>query len=394
MRALIVHNHYQIRGGEDEVFAAEVALLKQHDHDVAVYSTTNDRVAEMKSWEAGLETIWSNHSYQAIQQTLRQQPYDVLHAHNTFPLISPAAYYAARSLGVPVVQTLHNYRLLCANALFFRDGQVCEQCLDQPLPIAGIKYGCYRESKAASAAVVAMLAWHRLRHTWNEQVDCYIALTEFARQKFIAGGLPADKIKVKPNFVDPDPGMGDGNGQFFLFVGRLSTEKGLDILLDAWKMLDYPYKLKIIGEGPLAPLVEAACAQSDQIEWLGRQPLETVYDLMGQATGLIFPSKWYEPFGRVATEAFARGTPVIASAIGAIAEIVADRVTGLHFRPSDASDLARAVTEFLQLLPQPEFQQMRQAARTEFLTKYTATQNHAQLLSIYAQAQTNRQAAP
>jgi glycosyltransferase involved in cell wall biosynthesis len=387
MRALIVHNHYQIRGGEDEVFDAEVALLKQYDHDVAIYSTTNDRVAAMKTWEAGLETIWSHHSYQEIQQTLRQQPYDVLHAHNTFPLISPAAYYAAQAEHIPVVQTLHNYRLLCANALLFRDGQLCEQCLTQPLPIAGIKYGCYRESKAASAAVVAMLAWHRLRQTWNQQVDCYIALSEFARQKFIAGGLPAEKIKVKPNFVDPDPGMGSGDGEFLLYVGRLSTEKGLDILLDAWKILDYPYKLKIIGEGPMAPLVEAACAASEQIEWLGRQPLDRVYALMGQATGLIFPSKWYEPFGRVATEAFAHGTPVIASAIGAIAEIVADRVTGLHFRPSDASDLARAVTELLQLRTQPEFQQMRHAARTEFLTKYTAAANHAQLLDIYAFAQ-------
>jgi glycosyltransferase involved in cell wall biosynthesis len=390
MRALIVHNHYQIRGGEDEVFAAEVDLLRQYDHGVEVYSTTNDRVAQMKSWEAARETIWSSHSYQQIAALLQQSPYDVLHAHNTFPLISPAAYYAAQAAGVPVVQTLHNYRLLCANALFFRDGQVCEQCLPQPVPITGIKYGCYRESQAASAAVVAMLAWHRLRHTWTQQVDCYIALTEFARQKFIEGGLPAAKIKVKPNFVDPDPGMGEGTGGFLLFVGRLSTEKGLDTLLNAWKLLDVPYKLKIVGEGPLAPQVEAACAQSDQIEWLGRQPLKTVYDLMGQATGLIFPSKWYEPFGRVATEAFARGTPVIAADIGAIAEIVADGVTGLRFQPSDAADLARKVSQFLELRDRPAFQQMRAAARNEFLTKYTAAQNHAQLLEIYAFAQAQR----
>lgn len=390
MRTLILHNHYQIRGGEDEVFDAEVNLLRAYQHDVIVHSTTNDRVSEMPAWRAAKETIWSDHSYQAVTMMLQQQSFDVMHAHNTFPLLSPAVYYAAQRARVPVVQTLHNYRLLCANALLFRDGAVCEQCLPQPLPIAGIKYGCYRDSKAASAAVVGMLAWHRLRQTWTEQVDAYIALSEFARQKFIEGGLPAEKIHVKPNFVDPDPGMGEGKGGFMLFVGRLSPEKGLDTLLDAWAQLDSPYPLKIVGTGPLAAQVEAACVQQPQIEWLGRQPLDVVYQLMGQATALIFPSKWSEPFGRVATEAFAHGTPVIASAIGAIAEIVADGLTGLHFRPSDPVDLARAVTELRAMVDRPEFAAMRQAARQEFLHNYTAARNHQQLLEIYRTVATQR----
>jgi glycosyltransferase involved in cell wall biosynthesis len=382
MRILSVHNRYQVRGGEDEVCDAERLLLQQQGHIVDLYEVHNDRISMLGAAQTALQTIWSTESYRAVKQRLGQDSYDLVHVHNFLPLISPSVYYAAKEQGIPVVQTLHNYRLLCPNALFFRAGQVCEDCLGQQIPWAGVQHACYRESRAASAAVAAMLTTHRWLKSWTEGVDLHITLTEFARQKFIAGGIPADKIKVKPNFVAPNPGVGTGQGNFALFVGRLSVEKGLDTLLTAWEQLGDRLPLKIIGDGPLAEQVMQASQRLSHVEWLGRQPLQTVYALMGEATALIFPSKWYETFGRVAIEAFAKGTPVIASQIGAIAELVEHERTGLLFQPGDAADLAEKV-EWLLIRSQAVMTQMRQAARAEFEAKYTAKHNYQQLMSIY-----------
>jgi glycosyltransferase involved in cell wall biosynthesis len=249
----------------------------------------------------------------------------------------------------------------------------------------GVIHRCYRQSKTASAGVAMMLAFHRAKNTWLEQVDLYIALTEFARQKFIEGGLPADKIVVKPNFVGLDPGIGEGQGGYALYVGRLSVEKGLDTLLAAWKQLKSRIPLKIVGEGPLAAQVIEATKQLPSVEWLGRRPMTEVYDLMGEAKFLVFPSKWYETFGRVAVEAFAKGTPVIAANIGAIAELVEAGRTGLHFRPGDAEDLATQIEWALE--NSEKLSQMRQAARVEFEAKYTAEKNYQRLMDIYAKAQ-------
>jgi glycosyltransferase involved in cell wall biosynthesis len=207
------------------------------------------------------------------------------------------------------------------------------------------------------------------------------AYLEFARQKFIQAGIPRDKIFVKPNFVAPDPGIGSGSGGYALYVGRLSVEKGLDVLLSAWERLEAPIPLKIVGEGPLESLVREATQRLEKVEWLGRKPVAEVYELMGEAMFLVFPSKWYETFGRVAVEAFAKGTPVIASNIGAIAELVDSGQTGLHFNPGDPADLAAKV-EWVLTHPQ-ELLQMRFRARAEFEIKYTAQKNYHQLLEIY-----------
>ena len=388
MRILSIHNQYQIRGGEDESRELEEKLLRDHGHIVDVYEETNHDIQNYSSIHLALKTIWSQQSYDLVRQRLRTHRYDLIHVQNFFPLISPSVYYAAQAEGVPVIQTLRNYRLVCPNALFFRDGQVCEDCVGKPIPYPGVVHGCYKESQLASAAVAAMISSHRALKTWLKQVNVFIALTQFAKQKLVEGGLPAEKILVKPNFIYPDPGVGSGQGNFALYVGRLSVEKGLDTLLEAWQTLPQPFPLKIVGDGPLADMVQQTADADPTIEWLGRQPMAEVHRLMGEASVLIFPSKWYETFGRVAIEAFAKGTPVIASRIGAIAELLDDGKTGLYFEPANAQQLAQKVSWFLN--NPANHLAMRQAARQRFLDHYTEETNYHQLISIYEKVQ-NRQ---
>ncbi|MDB9527386.1 glycosyltransferase [Oscillatoria sp. CS-180] len=382
MRILSVHNRYQIRGGEDESRQSEENLLRHHGHEVRSYEANNDIIKTMSSANVATRTVWSQETYQEVGQILEADTYDIVHVQNFFPLISPSVFYAAKAANVPVVQTLRNYRLLCPNALFFRDGGVCEDCLGKPIPYPGIVHSCYRDNMAASAVTAAMIVIHRFLKTWQNKIDAYIALTQFAQSKFVENGFSAAKIHVKPNFVSVDPGVGDGSGRYALYVGRLSIEKGLDTLLAAWERLNYKVPLKIVGDGPLSPQVEAAAQKSDQVEWLGRRPIQEVYDLMGQAQFLVFPSKWYETFGRVAVEAFAKGTPVIASKIGAIAEIVDAGRTGLLFEAGNHSDLAAKVDELIN--DEHRLAQMRSQARDEFVSKYTAEKNYEALVDIYS----------
>lgn len=381
MEILSVHSNYKIRGGEDESREAEERLLERMGHQVDRYEESNYRMDELNPINAATRTVWSIEAYETMKQRLSDRAYDLIHVQNFFPMISPSIYYAARAKGTPVVQTLRNYRLLCPNALFFRDGQVCEDCLGKVIPLPGVLHSCYRQSYLASGVVATMITAHRALQTWNEMVDVYIALTEFARKKFVEGGIPSEKIVVKPNFVFPDPGKAEEKEDFALFVGRLSIEKGVDTLIAAWKQVGKNMPLKIIGEGPLEDQVIEATQQIPSIEWLGRKPLPDVYELMGRAKLLIFPSKWYETFGRVAVEAFAKGTPVIASNLGAIAEIVDHGRTGLHFRPGDSEDLIRQV-EWALSHP-TELAEMEHEARFEFETKYTAHQNYQILMQIY-----------
>lgn len=385
MRILGVHNRYQIRGGEEECYEAEMAMLQQRGHHVDLYEETNDRIPHIGKAALAARTIWAKSTYDAVRQQLAKHQYNVVHVQNFFPLVSPSIYYAAKAANIPIVQTLHNYRLVCPNGLFFRQGKVCEDCVGKTIPYPGIIHGCYRKSQIASSGVAAMLSIHKLANTWKHEIDCYIALTEFAREKFIEGGLPADKIIVKPHFIAPDPHVGDGRGNYALFVGRISVEKGLDTLLSAWQKLHHRLPLKIVGDGPLSSWVQAQAEQLPNVEYLGRRPLNEVYDLMGSATMQIFPSKWYETFGRVAVEAYAKGTPVMAANHGAIAELVKPGQTGWHFQPGNAEDLMAQVNR---ALDRPEaIAHMRRTARTEFENHYTADRNYQQLIDIYHQAQ-------
>jgi len=381
----MLHNSYQFRGGEDESFESEVRMLRAEGHNVDTVVIHNSRIDSSAKIQVALESLWSRPSYDLVDRKLRERPFDVLHVQNFFPLLSPSVYYAARRQGVAVVQTLRNYRLLCPDAFFFRDGHVCEDCMGNVLKLPGILHGCYRGSRLATATVAAMSAFHTLRGTWLNAVDLYIALTRFVRDKFVAAGFPPEKLFVKSNFVYPDPGCGAGEGGYALFVGRLSPEKGLDTLLQAWKRLDRPWHLKIVGDGPLSAQVRAFCAEHPDAQWLGEKPRAETAELMARARVLVFPSQWYETFGRVAMESFAAGTPVIASRLGAMAEICEDPRTGLLFEPGNAADLSEKLRWVLDHPAQIEA--MRLAARKVFEEKYTMQENCRVLIRAYEAAQ-------
>jgi len=282
------------------------------------------------------------------------------------------------------VQSLRNYRLVCPSGGLFRSGHVCQDCVGRRVPWPGVVHACYRGSRSATAAVAAMITVHDRLQTWRRMVDLYIAVSRFARDKLIEGGLPADRIVVKPNFVERAPALGTGDGGYALFVGRLSPEKGLSTVLDTWQRLRPAIPLKIVGDGPLAETVATAAERQLGVDYLGRRPLAEVYEIMRDASFMVLPSEWYEPFGRVVVEAFSCGTPVIASDTGGMAELVDDGRTGRLFRTGDAQDLAEAVEWALE--HPAELAWMRGQARAEFEAHYTAERNYQQLMAIYGQA--------
>jgi glycosyltransferase involved in cell wall biosynthesis len=388
VRILLVHNHYQQRGGEDVVFELERNLLLSRGHIVETVvrdSQTIGGSGGMGPARVAVRGIWSRDSYRSMRLALERGRADVVHVHNTFPLLSPSVFDACRAARVPVVATLHNYRLACVNGLLFRAGGPCEKCLGRSAPWPGVWHACYRGSRAASAAVGAMLAVHNLRGTFTRIVSRYIALTDFARSVFIRAGLPEGRISVKPNTLAHDPGRRTGNGDYLLFVGRLSEEKGVRCLLNSWRRLN-GVPLKVIGDGPLAGWVDTYCREVgiQQVEKLGAQPAATVAKMMEGAKALILPSLCYEGFPMTALEAFARGVPVIASGVGALQEIVRHRSTGLLFRAGDERELAAAVTWVWEHTH--EVAVMGDCARQEFVAKYSAERNYGRLMEIYEQA--------
>jgi glycosyltransferase involved in cell wall biosynthesis len=381
MKILMLHNRYLIPGGEDQVTIAETALLRDYGHEVELLEEDNRRAEQIGSAGMALRAMWSRESYHRINQKLRSGSFDVLHVQNFFPLWSPSVYYAASRNLVPVVQTLHNYRLMCVNSLFFRDQHVCEECMGQLLPWHGVLHACYRDSHAASAAVAGMVGAHKLAGTWRNRVRMYIAVSEFTREKFVAGGFPQEKIVVKPNFLHPSPEPGNGGGGYALYVGRLSLEKGIATMLEAWKSASNPIPLKVVGEGPLAELVSTAGSACPKIEYMGSKSLSEVLDLMRRAEFLVFPSEWYETMGRTIMEAFAVGTPVVASRIGPPATMVVAGETGFHFQPGNVSDLRARVEWCSRNLEQ--LRAMRTKARAAFEARYTGAANVEMLVAIY-----------
>lgn len=386
MKILLAHNSYQRPGGEDVVFEQEAGLLERNGHSVITYQRSNWEIDGYSGWKRAkliTQIVWSTESYREFAQLLERHKPDIVHIHNTFAMISPSVYSACRAAGVPVVQTLHNYRLFCPAATFFRDGHVCEECVEHSL-FRSVVHGCYRDSRPASAAVALLLTVHRQRHTWSNEVSRYIALSDFSRQTFERSGLPASKICVKPNFVYPDPGYKTSDpGEYVLFVGRLSPEKRVGTVLQGWTRLDTGIPLLVIGGGPERSHLEEqtrALALSN-VTFRGQQSREEIIKALRGARFLIFSSEWYENFPVTLAESFACGVPVICSRLGAMQEIVQDGYSGLHFTAGDPEDLAKKV-EWAWSHP-TEMKLMGQQARREFEKNYTADENYIRLMRIY-----------
>lgn len=384
MRILQVHNPYQFHGGEDVVAKDELALLQQRGHEVQSYQRHNE---EIRRWSVArkallfLSTAWDRQSYREIRQQIRIFRPDVVHVHNFLPLVSPAVFFACAAEKTPAVLTLHNYRLLCPGALLLRDGKICEACVGT-LPWRAVLYGCYRHSRVQSAAVSRMLTLHRLLGTWQHRVAAYVALTEFSRGKFIAGGLPAEKIHVRPNFLLHDPGPGAGERRGALFVGRLSPEKGIEPLLKAWRMLP-EVPLTLAGDGPLLPWTRSFIRKHrmPHVNCLGQATLPVILEKMKQSLFLVMPSIWYETFGRTIIEAYATATPVLASRLGAMEELIQPGKTGLLFQPDNSDDLAAKVREALG--QRDQLSEWGAAARDAFEKKYSAETAHTSAIKIY-----------
>jgi len=385
LTVLSVYNRYLNRGGEDEVFEAEAELLRRYGNRVILITeSVSPPEGILRSAAMAVNSLWSQGWAKKFRRLLANERVDVVHVHNFFPVISPSIFYACRAHGTPVVQTLHNYRLVCPAALLFRAGRPCEDCVGRKLAWPGALHGCYRGSRGQSGVVMAMLGAHNFLGTWKREVTLYIALTEFSRAKFVQGGLPPEKVIVKPNFLSHDPALEEHRDRYALFVGRLSAEKGIEVLLEASARLGGEVPIKIVGDGPLTSKVTDHANQAQNLCYLGRKPRSEVLALMRKANFLVVPSQWYETSSLVTLEAFATGLPVIVAGHGALVEIVDHGRTGLHFRPGDPDDLAAKV-EWAWTHPR-EMADMGRQARLEYEQKYTAERNYQMLMDIYDMA--------
>jgi glycosyltransferase involved in cell wall biosynthesis len=388
MKVIIVHNQYQQPGGEDVVARQEHQLLERAGHKVILYQRSNwevDPYGPLKRIALLPKAIWSSDTRKEFSDLLRVEKPDIVHVHNTLVVISPSIFSACREAGVPVVHTLHNYRLLCPAATFFRDGRICEECVEHTL-WRSVQHGCYRDSRPATATVALMLAVHRGLHTWERDVTCLVALTEFARTKFMQNGMPSGKVFVKPNFVDPDPMPGTDGGGYVLFAGRLTPEKRISTVLLALKRLRDRIPLMVIGGGPQRLQLENEAREQGltNVVFRGQLPRDQTLDAMRHARFLIFSSEWYETFGMIIAESFACGIPVVCSRLGAMQEIVEDGHTGLHFSPGDPEDLAEKVDRAWN---NPMLvRELGKEARQEYERKYTAERNYPMLMDIYQRA--------
>lgn len=378
MNVLFAHNAYQHVGGEDAVVDSEMALLRSRGHDVALYKRHNDELKTMAPATAAASAMWSPRSVRELDALCQHFQPDLIHVHNTFPLISPSIYWAAARRRVPVVQTLHNFRLLCPQGAFLRNGRICEDCMGK-LPWRAVGRRCYRGSMSQSAVLSAMLGAHRAAGTYRHHVTRYIALSAFSRDRFIAAGLPAQRVLIKPNFVEarepPDARPRQGG----LYVGRLAEEKGIGTLLDAVRRGGVS-GVTAIGAGPL----EAQVADTLGDAFVGFQSRDDIMRKMRGAAFLIVPSLCLEQMPTTILEAFACGLPVIASRLGALANIVDEQVTGLLFKAGDPTDLAEKIA-WAHAHPE-EMRRMGQAARAEYESRYTPSINYHLLLGIYEDA--------
>ena len=385
VRVLVVHNSYRQRGGEDNVVDAEVGLLQTNGHEVAEYRRHSDETAGMGALALGVQSLWSKRTARDIARLAKQFDPHLVHVHNTFPLISPSVYWSAYEANLPVVQTLHNFRLICLQATLLRGGHVCEDCVGR-LPWRGVVWKCYHDSATESAALAGVLGMHRRLHTYRNKITRYVALSDFSRRKFIEGGFPAERIVVKPNFADVRS-LKQSKRVGGLFVGRLSQEKGIEVLLEAVALCP-GVAIRVMGSGP----EEHKLRSNPRIILLGWRSRTDVLDGMSSARYLVMPSLCYENFPLAIVEAFACGLPVITSRLGAMADLIQDGQTGLLFTPGSAEDLAAKI-----MWAEANHQRMHEMgriARAVYEAKYTPESNYAQLRRIYVEAICARHGIP
>ncbi len=391
LRILQVHNeYYKGVGGEDTVVALELDMLRKHGHDVEqliVSTSVLQNASPVKLAAAGLSTPWSSAGYRLVQDAITKFRPDLIHAHNTFPLLSPSIYWASRAMDTPVVQTLHNYRLVCANGLISRDDMPCEKCIGH-LPLAALRYRCYKDSFLATAPLAAMQVTHRLLGTFERKVDAYISLTRFAKQKMVEAGLPAAKIFVKPNFIPPPPHKDRSapSRRRCVFIGKVIRYKGLDLLLEAWSRIDPGGRqLIIIGEGPEKSELQKQYPASDRIAWLGWRDREEALAILAESDFQIIPSRVVEGLPMVLIEALALGTPTIAPDHGAFPELVNEGRDGYLFEPRDVSSLTEALRRAISL-DDSGWKQMSARCVKNYSENYTEEANYRMLMGIYNQA--------
>ncbi|MCA9409019.1 MAG: glycosyltransferase family 4 protein [Candidatus Omnitrophica bacterium] len=389
MRILLTHNRYRYAGGEDEVFESEKILLQQNNHEIFEYVRSNTEINHFSRirkfrWFFQPYNEFEN-IYQEVKALILRVKPDVAHIHNSFYLMGPAVYKACYDQKIPIIQTLHNYRFLCPSAVFFRQGQICEECLTLGRQQA-VKHRCFKNSKIQTWALNRLLDQYDQHRVLSEKVDAFIVLSQFSRDKFIAGGFPVEKICIKPNFVPTLDRPQENEGAYAVYIGALQSYKGVETLITAWKQLKKDFPLKIIGDGPLSNSLREKL--NNNIEFLGKKSHEETMAYLKRAAFLILPSRCYENFPRVIVEAYACGVPVIVSDLGAMKELVIDQQTGLLFHPGDVNDLVLKIEEMLK--NRKKVQEMGRQAYQIYCEKYQPQTNYAQLMTIYEKAIKNR----
>jgi glycosyltransferase involved in cell wall biosynthesis len=385
MRIIVAHNRYKYVGGEDSVLRSEVEMLRDAGHVVQLFEADNRAInGALAKISAAGSLFHSSESSRKMSELVQTFQPDILHIHNWFPLLSPSIIKAASERGVPVIQTLHNFRMLCVNGTMYRDGQICHDCLGKRFSLKGVAHRCYSNSRVGSALVTAAFSYHRFANTWDG-ITTFIALSQYQRYLLIQGEVvDANKIIVKPNFVKNTGEVGSGRGDYALFAGRLIPEKGIHVLLRAWSQNKIPIPLKIMGDGPLADEVREKASSNPLVEYLGHQPLSEVYAAMADARFVICASECHEAFGLTVVESFSRGTPVLAADSESIKELIVDGQTGLRFIAGDADDLTSKA--LLLMADDKAYSEMRRICREVYEERYTDAVNYKLLMNIYERA--------
>jgi len=380
-KILLIHNTYQHPGGEDSVLENEYKLLKNNNHIVEkLIFDNNDINSSLDKLKIGFNSIFNRNSAKIVEKKIKSFRPDIIHVHNFFPIASPSIFYVANSLNIPIVMTLHNYRLICPNALLFKDNKICEKCIEKPFAIDAILNNCYRESKIQTSILVIMNYVHKKRNTWNHKVDKYITLTSFAKNKMLNSSLKLEKNKIviKPNFVE-DYGYEYEKEDYFLFVGRLSIEKGINLLLQVFEKSEK--KLIIIGSGPLENLVKEKALERINIEYLGYKDKLFIVNKLKKAKALIFSSIWYEGMPMTILESFSVATPVISPNIGGPNEIVQSNINGLKYQTNTINSLIEAINNISN--NDTLHKKLCLGARASYEDNYTPEKNYKYLMNIY-----------